>query len=143
MNGKVFKLFLTLNDEQKTRLSKTQISLDENGILEDKFYAKDSQRAILISCLDSYNLAFNANIELKEGTLGENILIDINPYSLLPGQRLRIGAVELEITQNCTICKGLSLIDKKLPKLLKEDRGIFAKVVGQNGNIQVGDSVVF
>jgi MOSC domain-containing protein YiiM len=63
------------------------------------------------------------------GALGENILIDYNPYDLAIGSQIQIGEVVLEITQNCTICNHLSFIDKTLPKLLKDDRGIFVKVV--------------
>lgn len=143
MQGKVLKLFLTLDNPQKDRISKDKIDVDENGILEDKFYAKDSQRAILISSLESYKIARDSDITITEGALGENILIDVNPYGLLPGEKIQIGDIVLEITQNCTICKGLSQVDKKLPSLLKNDRGIFAKVVSTKGNITLEDKVLF
>lgn len=143
MQGKVLKLFLTLDNPQKDRISKDKIDVDENGILNDKFYAKDSQRAILISSIESYSIASESDISIEEGALGENIIIDINPYHLLPGEKIQIGNIVLEITQNCTICKGLSQIDKKLPSLLKNDRGIFAKVVNTKGSITLKDAVVF
>ncbi len=63
------------------------------------------------------------------GSLGENILIDYNPYHLNAGDQLRMGEVVLQISQNCTICDHLSKIDETLPTLLKDDRGIFAKVI--------------
>jgi len=143
MQGKVLKLFLTLDNPQKDRISKNKIEVDEHGILNDKFYAKDSQRAILISSIESYSIAKESDISIEEGALGENILIDINPYGLLPGEKIQIGDIVLEITQNCTICKGLSQVDKKLPLLLKNDRGIFAKVVSTKGSIALEDAVVF
>jgi len=74
------------------------------------------------------------------GYLGENILIDYNPYSLAIGTRVKIGNTVLEISQNCTICNHLSVIDKRIPSLLKNDRGIFAKVV-EDGEIKIDDSI--
>ena len=141
-SGRVLALYITKDDANKTRLSKQSIKVDANGVEEDKFYAKDLQRTILITTQESYALAEANNIAIDNGVLGENILIDINPYSLLPGQKLTIGDVELEITQNCTLCKGLTSVHSKLPKLLKNDRGIFAKVCNK-ATVSVGDTVLF
>jgi len=141
MHGKVIALYITKDDAQKTRLTPTEIAVDEHGIKDDKFYAKDSQRAILITSIQSYELTEAHDIQLKNGSLGENILIDINPYHLLPGETLKIGDTILEITQNCTLCKGLTSINPKLPKLLKKDRGIFAKVISGPSLIKISDIV--
>jgi len=140
-NGKVLKLYTTLDNEAKTRVSSSSVKVNGNGIKDDKFYAKDPQRAILITSIESYTLAKKNNIDIDTGVLGENILIDINPYSLSAGEQIQIGDVLLEITQNCTLCKGLTTINSKLPKLLKNDRGIFAKVINDATTIKVGDTV--
>jgi len=140
-NGKVLQLYITKSDKEKTRIPKECVHLDQQGVQEDKFYAKDSKRAILITSKESYELAQNNAIDIDSGILGENILIDINPYALLPGDRLQIGDALLEITQNCTLCKGLTSINAKLPKLLKNDRGIFAQALN-SANICKGDSVI-
>lgn len=141
MRGKVLKLFITKDDANKTRESLMQMKLDRDGIVNDKFYKRNLQRSILITSQESYKLSIKSGIELEAGTLGENILIDINPYSLVAGDRLTIGNLTLEITQNCTLCKGLSSINSNLPKLLKNDRGIFAKLVSESGTITQGDRV--
>jgi MOSC domain-containing protein YiiM len=140
MQGKIISLYISKDDKNKTRELKDELLLDENGIVGDKFYAKDEQRAILISTLQSYEIARKNNIELQDGALGENILIDINPYHLLPGEKIYIGDAVLEITQNCTLCKGLATLSPKLPKLLKKDRGIFAKVT-KSTSIKTGECV--
>ena len=137
--GKILKLFISIKGLEK-RVEKKQISVDENGILGDKFHGKDRQRSILISSKDSYLLTQENNISIDYGELGENILMDFNPYLLAVGTQLQIGEVILEITQTCTICNHLSKIDKKLPKLLKEDRGIFTKVI-KEGNIYEDDAI--
>ena len=137
--GKVLKLFISIKGLDK-RVEKKLLEVDKNGVLEDKFYGKTLQRSILLSSDDSYLLTKENGISLNYGELGENILMDFNPYSLDVGARLQIGEVILEITQDCPICNHLSKIDKKLPKLLKEDRGIFAKAI-KEGIIYENDAI--
>jgi len=127
--GKVVALFLSEKDKSE-RISQSRLEVDRSGVVGDKFYAKDLERSILLTSLDSYSLALKHGIEMPYGALGENILVDYNPYSLSIGTQLRIGEVILEVTQNCTLCNHLSSIDKRLPRLLKEDRGIFVKAMG-------------
>jgi MOSC domain-containing protein YiiM len=136
--GKVLELFVSLKG--KNRENRSSIDLDENGVIDDKFYAKDNIRSVLIASKESYKIASGNQIEIKYGVLGENILIDINPYNLNFGDKILIGAVELQITQNCTMCNTLAKIDKKLPKVLKNDRGIFAQII-KSGKIKKGDKV--
>jgi len=137
-NGKVMELFISVKDIGKERCE--EIVVDREGIIGDKFYAKDSQRSILITSNESYLLAKDNGINAEYGSLGENILIDLNPYHLSSGDKIIIGDVELVITQNCTICNSLSKVDKKLPSVLKSDRGIFAKTL-KSGKIRKGDIV--
>ena len=141
MTGKVLELFITQDNAQKKRLKVDKIFLDEFGIHDDKFYNKNLMRSVLLTSYESYTLVQNNNMHIDTGSLGENILIDINPYHLTAGNKIKIGETLLEITQNCTLCKGLSSVDPKLPKLLKDDRGIFSKVIKGKNEIKVGDKV--
>lgn len=140
--GKVLQLFISVKDPhgQTQTIERDEITLDENGVVDDKFYGKDPMRSILLSSLASYTLAKENKIDMPYGSLGENILMDFNPYAFNVGDQLKIGDVLLEITQNCTLCKGLSKVDAKAPKLLKEHRGIFAMAVTP-GTIRAGDDV--
>lgn len=137
--GEVIKLFISEKGNPK-RIYKDKIILDRRGVINDKFYNKDALRAVLLTSTQSYDLANKHAISMNYGTLGENILIDYNPYLLMLGKQLKIGEVVIEMIQNCTICNHLSVVDKKLPKLLKDDRGIFIKVV-KEGCIKKGDKV--
>ena len=137
--GEVLEVFVSLKGDSK-RISKGFLKLDKNGVIGDKFYAKDVERSVLLTTIDSYNMVLANGIEIFYGSLGENILIDFNPYALPIGTKIQIGGVIFEISQNCTICNHLSIIDKSLPKLLKDDRGIFVKVV-KSGTIYKGDKV--
>ncbi len=136
--GIVMELFISIKDVGKKRCD--EISVDLNGVVDDKFYNKGPQRSILITSNDSYLLAKENGIDAKYGSLGENILTDLNPYHLSDGDIVVIGDVELAITQNCTICNSLSKIDPKLPSVLKSDRGIFAQTI-KSGKIRKGDIV--
>ncbi len=135
--GKVLELFYSTTNG---RVNTAELSLDNRGVVEDKYYNKNIQRSVLITSIDSYNLAKSANIAVSYGALGENLLIDYNPYHLRAGDKLMIGEIVLEISQNCTLCKSLTKVDKKLPKLLKDDRGVFAKVI-IGGVIKQGDNI--
>ncbi len=135
--GKILELFYSTNDG---RVNTTELTLDQKGVVEDKYYDKDIQRSVLITSLESYKLATSHGINAPYSALGENLLIDYNPYHLKPGAKLIINNMELEISQNCTLCKSLTKVDSKLPKLLKDDRGIFAKVIS-SGIINKGDNI--
>ena len=137
--GKVIDLFISVTGSS-IRVEKESFNLDPKGIIEDKYYDKNIQRSVLITSKASYDLATKHHIGLPFGSLGENILIDYNPYHLTPKDQLRIGEVLLQISQNCTMCDHLSNIDENLPTLLKDDRGIFARVI-EGGSIKKGDSV--
>jgi len=131
--GDVLELFIS-------KKPVNQIIVDVKGIIGDKFYAKNIDRSILISSVDSYKMAQEIGVSLEFGKLGENILIEYNPYNLESGTRIEIGEVILEISQKCTLCKSLTKIDSKLPKLLKDDRGIFSKVI-RGGTINKRDKI--
>ena len=138
-DGKVLKLFVSRKSDVQ-RSPQESIIVDGDGVLGDKFYAKDTQRSILLTSIDSYQMAEKENITMPYGSLGENILIDYNPYGLRSGAIVTIGSVVLEISQNCTLCKSLTKVNAKLPKLLKNDRGVFVKVL-EGGTIGIGDIV--
>ena len=137
--GTVLNTFIS-NNQTSLRVEKDSLQVDKKGILTDKYYDKNLNRSILITSKESYIMVSSFNISMPFGSLGENLLIDYNPYHLKAGDRLKIGEVTLEISQNCTICEHLSSIDERLPTLLKEDRGIFAKVI-VGGKIKVGDEI--
>jgi MOSC domain-containing protein YiiM len=135
--GNVSSLFYSTANGSTTA---SELFLDKKGIVKDKHYDKNVERSVLIASLESYKLVESHNIDVSYGALGENLLIDYNPYHLTTGDRLKIGNVTLEISQHCTLCKSLTKVDTKLPKLLKNDRGIFARVI-ESGNIKEGDDI--
>lgn len=135
--GNVIEMFYSTNSG---RVNTTALTLDSKGVLEDKYYNKNIDRSVLITSLDSYKIAKDNGIDVAYNALGENLLIDYNPYHLKPGTQLKVGDVLLEISQNCTLCNSLANADTSLPKLLKDDRGIFARVI-KGGTIEKSDNI--
>ena len=139
--GKVLALFHAIKGREG-RFESNEIEIDEQGIIGDKYHGKNLDRTILVTSEEaSYAMAAAEGISMPYGSLGENIVIDINPYHLQSGQQIRIGDTLLAITQNCTLCSSLGKVNEKLPELLKDDRGIFAKTL-EGGKIRKGDKVV-
>jgi len=137
--GKVIELYVSKDSGQK-REQKELLHVELDGALDDRFKGKDIDRSILLVARLSYGLAKEQGIALNSGELGENILCDFDPYSLEAGTRMQIGNIVLEISQKSSLCPSLSKISSKLPKLLKDRRGIFAKVINP-GTIKSGDSI--
>ena len=137
--GSIKELFISKKNVDSI-ICKAFLELDENGIKNDKFYAKDLSRSILITSIFAYDLLNKHNITAPFGSLGENLLVTFNPYDLQSGTKISIGETILEITNECTICNHLSKLDAKVPALLKNDRGVFAKVI-QGGIIKINDSI--
>ena len=137
--GKVLSLYISVKGSP-VPVEKKELLVDEKGIVNDKHYNTDTERSILITSMISYNILTQHHIKTDYGILGENLLIDYDPYRLSVGTKLQIGSAILQISQNCTLCNHLSKIDKRIPKLLKDDRGIFGKVV-QGGSIKIGDEI--
>lgn len=136
--NKILKLFIANNDIKKMD-EVTHCQLQIGGVIGDKYFGREN-REVLISSTSGYELALSKGISMEYGTLGENILTDMNVKNLQLGDKLQIGEVILEISMLCPVCTHLSVIKKELPKLIKEDRGIFAKVI-QGGEITLNDTL--
>jgi MOSC domain-containing protein YiiM len=134
----VLSLFIT--DAEKSTQACDMLDMDNQGIVGDKHYGKDPNRTVLITSVKAYDILKQNGISASHGSLGENLVVDFDLDALKPGDQLQIGEVVVEIAQNCTLCNHLSAIDKRVPKLLRHDRGIFAKVV-QGGRLHLNDEV--
>ncbi len=140
MTGRVVSLHLGLGPG----LPKPQVDHLELvagfGAKGDRHAGKNPDRAVLVAGLPAYKKAREAGIHLPFGALGENLLLDLDPHSLPPGTRLRVGESLLEFTQVCAVCSSLSQFDLRLPKLLYGGRGLYARVL-EGGLVRVGNPV--
>lgn len=99
-----------------------------HGIENDKFALKDLDKTVMVLGKNSYELSKDNNINLEYGSLGENIVFDFNPHLFPIGSVFIIGDCEIEITEKCTICNHLAIFHKKLPKIVKDCRGLYCKI---------------
>lgn len=138
MYNKILKLFIA-NKETKQMDEKKELQLEIGGIIDDKYFGREN-REILLTSVAGYELALKNNIPMVYGTLGENILTDMNIKTLQLGDKLKIADAILEVSMLCPVCTHLSVIKKELPNLIKEDRGIFLKVIN-GGEISLNDTI--
>jgi len=136
--GKVLNTFSAKKDSQSSmpRPKTDFLNLIEGyGIQNDKFAQKDLNKTVMILGFNSYEKANQRGIFLEFGSLGENIIFDFNPHDLDIGTILVIADSEIQITEKCTICNHLSIFDNQLPKIVKDCRGLYCKIL-KDGTIK-------
>lgn len=103
--------------------------IKDHGIKDDKFAGKDLDKTVMIVGTRAYDIADENGIQMQFGTLGENILFDFDPHELNIGDKIVLGEAQIQITENCSICSHLGVIRKDLPKLVKDHRGVYCKII--------------
>ncbi len=116
------------------------LDVDAGGAHGDRHYGRNEARALLVVPRADYDAILEAGIEVQDGDLGENLVVDGLPSALPAGTRLRVGEVDLEVTGDCTVCASLSVIDPRLPKLAYRRRGVYVRV-RYGGPLRPGDRV--
>jgi len=112
------------------------------GIEGDKFAGGKEYKTVMIVGKRPYDMAKELGIELEGGSLGENILFDFDPHEFAIGTIFQIGTAQIQITDSCTLCQHLSIFDKRLPKLVRDNRGLYCKIVS-DGEVKVGDRAIW
>ena len=121
-----------------------EIHLDERGIIGDAHAGPWHRQVSLLSQDSIDRFAAEMAIELSPGDFGENIDlcgIDLTTVAVL--DCLRIGEVELEVTQIGKECHGdTCTIYRQVGTCIMPTEGLFCRVV-QGGTIQPGDPVEY
>lgn len=132
----ILQLFIA-EPGSKGRKTCQELILDEGGVLGDKFHGKKIDRSVLVTGPVAYRMAEEEGIGLDPGDLGENILLDLDTRQLTPGDRLVTEEVILEVSRRCPICEHLAVYDPRLPRLVKETRGVYLRVI-RGGKLRKG-----
>ena len=114
----------------------------------EKEKENDRDMAVMIISTDILDALNNEGWPVKPGDLGENItLANIDYASMAPGQKYKLGAIELEISIICNPCSNLYKLsyvgEEKGPQFIKtlmNRRGWYARVL-KTGQISAGDTV--
>lgn len=110
------------------------------GIEHDKFAGNDLEKTVMIIGQKSYDIALENGMSLENGSFGENILFDFDPHEMEVSDMLKSGDTIIKITQKCTLCNHLSVFGAKLPKVIKNHRGLYCKIIN-GGEITKGATV--
>lgn len=111
-------------------------ALEDSGLEGCSHARAGSPRQVLL--MDSETLEL---MELPPGIIRENITTrGINVNGLNTGQRLQVGAAQLEVSMVCTPCDMLERIRPGLRRELRGRRGMLCRVIG-GGVIRQGDRV--
>lgn len=140
--GNIIDVFIApegISSSVRKKMDKIELKKDY-GIVGDKFAQKNLDRTVLIIGMIAYDIAKNNNIDLEFGSLGENILLDFDVNRLEIGDIINIDKLKLEVTEVCTICNHLSFYDKRLPSLIKNNRGVYCKI-NESGIISKGTKI--
>lgn len=119
--------------------------IDEKGVVGDS-HAGDWHRQISLLSFDiveKFRIE-NPHVKISDGAFGENLLIEgIELSKPAVGDRIKIGEVELEITQIGKECHGDGCtIFKSVGKCIMPKTGLFSKVI-RTGSIKPGDEVIY
>jgi MOSC domain-containing protein YiiM len=111
-------------------------ALEDSGLEGCAHARTGSPRQVLL--MDSETLEL---MELSPGVIRENITTrGINVNGLETGQRLQVGAGQLEVSMVCTPCDMLEKIRPGLRRELRGRRGMLCRVI-TGGLIRDGDRI--
>ena len=111
-------------------------ALEDSGLEGCAHARTGSPRQVLL--MDSETLEL---MELSPGIIRENITTrGINVNGLETGQRLQVGAAQLEVSMVCTPCDMLEKIRPGLRRELRGRRGMLCRVI-TGGLIRDGDRI--
>ncbi len=80
-------------------------------------------------------------LDLGPGMIRENITTEgLNVNGLQPGESLRVGEAQLEVTMVCTPCGQMEDLRPGLRKEIRGRRGMLCRIV-RGGTIRQGDSI--
>ena len=114
--------------------------LVEHG-LEGDAHAEGGIRQVSLLSLASINKMVEAGAQVKPGDFAENLTVEGLEVMTLPvGTRLKVGAVDLEITQIGKTCHKGCAIRELVGDCVMPREGVFARVLTE-GVVKVGDAI--
>jgi MOSC domain-containing protein YiiM len=123
----------------KTGVPEAELKTDF-GIVGDA-HAGNEHRQISLLAVESTERLLAKDIKLSPGDFAENITTEgLDLRSLKVGSKLKIGRVELEITQLGKRCHRHCRISDRIGDCIMPREGVFARVTGP-GRIKVGDVI--
>src|SRR5438552_12766946 len=136
---------LSVSDGGMPKLSVESARVTRFGVEGDRQrnlkYHGGPNRAVCIFSEELYDWLREKGIDLKNGSVGENITtrgLDLN--KLAKGDRLKVGDCVIESTDVRIPCRNLKKWDADLPELIVGHSGWVAKVLTE-AIVQIGDTI--
>lgn len=109
------------------------------GILGDKCFGRPQRQVLLVSTKHLKEFSY------EPGTLREQITTNMpDLQDLTPGTKLQVGAVVIEVTQDCAPCSKMASYLNEDPAAFKKrlagKRGILGRIV-EGGELRLGDTI--
>ena len=141
-SGKVLSLYMTMPDMMRSghRMRVEDLDFDDNGIVGSKDYENGTEHMIVLVSKVSYDIIEEADLVLDEGTLMEDIYVDVDLYHLNKGSIIEIGEMLFEVTGSCEDYRYLYAFAPEVPDLIRGKRGLFLSPLDYGG-IALGDEV--
>ena len=130
---------------EKKGTSKTMI--EEANVIEDFGIENDAHagkwhRQVSLLALEKIEAFRNTGATVDFGAFGENLVVEGIELNKLPiGQKIKVGEIELEVTQIGKKCHDKCAIYYQVGQCIMPSNGIFTKVL-KGGKVKVGDECV-
>ena len=117
------------------------VHLKEDLGIEGDAHAGPGERQVSLLAAESIGLMRAKGLELSHGAFGENIVTDgIDLAALTPGDILRCGLAELEVTRIGKVCHSRCAIYYSAGDCIMPREGVFARVT-RGGELSPGQSI--
>ena len=111
------------------------------GLRGDSHAGRDARRQVSLFSIETFRSLLDEGFAVAPEQISSNLFVEaITLDALKVGDRLRVGASELEIVERRVPCRVISRIDKRLPKRLYGRCGQLARIV-TGGTVATGDAV--
>ncbi|HEV1997739.1 MAG TPA: MOSC domain-containing protein [Candidatus Dormibacteraeota bacterium] len=149
MVGRVFSIQVSGGGVPKGAVDQAIVGID--GLVgdghDDKVNHGGPDRAVCLYSLERIRVLRAEGHPVAPGTMGENITLEgLDSADVIPGDRLQVGDIEIEVTDFATPCKTIrdSFIDGGFSRVLHRrhpgDSRLYARVL-RGGTIRRGDPV--
>lgn len=114
---------------------------------KDAYYHGGPDRAVVLFSIDVIHALQREGHPIATGAVGENLTVSgLDWPAIVPGTRLAIGDVKLEITRYATPCNNIrgSFLDNDFTRIFQERHPGWSRVcarVEQGGIVRPGDSI--
>ncbi len=135
---------LSISEQRGTpKTNVDQVALIVNHGIDGDAHAGDWHRQVSLLAMESIAKMQAKGADVSPGNFAENITtVGIDVPNLCVGDRLTLGAAEVEITQIGKECHAHCAIYQQIGDCVMPREGVFA-VVRVGGVLRVGDPVVF